>query len=374
MNHNIINKNVTYIDITNTENINIIYGKNDIYINVTSILINFINKNVLICNELFNIDPVPNVLKELIVTLNNNQKFIIKEDDYVHLFKLINNNITDIIIWGGPFNINCGGVVALYNLARIINKNINFKAYIYAMGTHIENNICVNYIVDYNKLTTNPNTVAIYPEGIKGNPLGANRVVRWILLEYNLYTSEDIKKSWKTSDLIYRWESGINQLSCPYVNNVFKIYNISKNRNMTCYIIKKGRHIHTNINKIHPDNSINIERIEHSPTILNQIADIFNRSTYFYCYDPNCFFAIYATLCGCITILQPINGVSRSEYFKNRIYSFKDSIYDCGIAYGNSKEEIDRAIQTLPNASIKIKEMIDFYESTVTNFLISIMI
>lgn len=367
-----MNHNVTYVDITNMQNIDIIYGKNDIYINVTSIFINYIiNKNILICNELFNIDPVPNVLKELIITLNNTTKFIINEGDYLHLIKSINT--IDIIIWGGPFNINCGGVVALYNLARIINNNNNFKAYIYAMGTHVENNIFINYIVDYNKLTANPNTIAIYPEGIKGNPLGAHRVVRWILLEYNLYTSEDIKNSWSKSDLIYRWENEPNQLTCPYVNNVFKIYNMSKKKLMTCYIIKKGKYIHKNINKIHPDNSINIGKIEHSPTILNQIADIFNRSIYFYCYDPNCFFAIYATLCGCITILQPIDGVSRDEYFKNRIYSFGGNIYDCGIAYGNSKEEIERATQSLSNASIKIKEMIDFYEDTVNNFLLSIM-
>ena len=181
---------------------------------------------------------------------------------------------------------------------------------------------------------------------------------------------------WNNTDIIYFWEPNNNQnnyikiLRCHYVNTLFKRENINI-RNDTCYIIKKGRLIHKNINNIHPHNSINIEILNN-----NDIKNIFNRSKYFYCYDPKCMYILYALKCGCIPIIYPIDGKSREEYFRNSIFYDKTDniIYSKGIAYGNSIEELTYAENTLEEGIKELDSIFNKELETVNKFLNDIQI
>ena len=115
----------------------------------------------------------------------------------------------------------------------------------------------------------NDNYFVIYPEIIKGNPLNAKNVIRWILLELGIEMPLDHYKNWNEKDLIYHWESisseyfGIKnnkRLCCPLYNKIF----VNRNNNTrikTCYIMKKGRLIHKNIKIMHDEYSICIENL-----------------------------------------------------------------------------------------------------------------
>ena len=49
------------------------------------------------------------------------------------------------------------------------------------------------------------------------------------------------------------------QISCHWLNNIFYNKGLKfEERNKTCYLIKKGRLIHKNINKYHNDDSISL--------------------------------------------------------------------------------------------------------------------
>ena len=278
--------------------------------------------------------------------------------------RIYNISHKNIIIYTHQFNINCGGIVALYNLAKSINElnynSIEAKLYV-DRNPIIINNICNNYL--YNIDLISKTDIVIYPERINNNPLCANNVIRWILLENN-----SINTFWKDTDLQYHWEpiksNNIKQLCCPYFNPIYYNKNY-EHRNNTCYIIKKGTKLHNKIDKYHDDNSICIDSISD----LNIIVETFNTSKYFYCYDPNCFFIFYATLCGCITILQPIENVSRSDFFSNRMLQYGDKIYDYGIAYGNAEEELEYAKNTLPFSNSKINEIKEYYNNMVKMLL-----
>ena len=252
---------------------------------------------------------------------------------------IINKKIK-IIMYTLPLNIKCGGLLVMHYFLFLINKFYSDK-FIGKLFMHnnikYKNKFCNNFAkID----EVENNTIVIYPEIISGNPLNAKNVVRWILLELGIEMPLDHYKKWNTSDLIYHWEKIDKQLTCPFFNNIFKNNNL-QNRTKTCFLVKKGHLIHKNLYQIHPSNSICIDNLS-----LEEINLIFNECKYFYSYDPNTAYIIYAAVCGCIPIICEIEGVSEENYFKEKIYTLENKIYNKGIVYGIN---IDKIINILEN-------------------------
>lgn len=244
------------------------------------------------------------------------------------------NNKTKLILYIPPFDIKCGGIVVLHYFAKLINNNY-FDSYHAKLFMHnnikYKNPFC-NDFANINEI--DDNAVVIYPEIISGNPLNAKNVVRWILLELGIEMPLNHYKTWNPTDLIYHWESIEKQLTCPFFNDVFTNKKL-ENRNNTCYIIKKARLIHKNIVYTHPENSICIDELS-----LQEINCIFNSCKYFYCYDSNSYYIIYAAICGCIPIIHTVEGVSEDDYFKSKITYFNNTIHNKGLVYGNNVTKI----------------------------------
>jgi hypothetical protein len=263
------------------------------------------------------------------------------------------------------FNINSGGIVALYNLAKLLNeRGIRTKLYI----LNWDNNTNPIYNDRVNIPEIRDDTIVIYPELIGGNPLGTKNVVRWILLEMDKTSNRiQIPKTWGPNDLVYHWETGENtrQLCIMWYNPVFINNNTAGPRDDTCYIVKKGHLIHSNIEYIHPENSICIDNIDD----LNYINSVFNKCKYFYCYDPNCAFTIFAACCGCIPIVYPISGVNAEAFFKYRMFNYNGTIYNKGIVYGNNIDDINRAATELSGVEDGYKLLFNRYLETVDRFI-----
>ena len=101
---------------------------------------------------------------------------------------------------------------------------------------------------------------------------------------------------------------------------------------------------------------------------LKEKCDIFNQCKYFYCYDPNSMYVIYAALCGCIPIIYPLEGVSKTDYMKNRLFNCNNELIDTGFAYGNFEIEINNAIEKNKNSELLINKIFDFYKNNVNTF------
>ena len=257
--------------------------------------------------------------------------------------EIINDKIK-IIIYTAPFDIKCGGIVVLHYLAQIINnyKNNKFYAKLFMHNNLRYNNIFCNDFARIDEITDN--TVVIYPEIIYENPLNCKNIVRWILLELGIEMQFDHYLNWGKNDLIYHWEpqkNDLKKLTCHYINPIFYNKNINS-RNKTCYLIKKGKLIHKNIDYIHPNDSINIENFT-----LEEISEILNQSKYLYIYDSKSMFIIYSIICGCIPVIYPLENISKEEYLKSGIFYKNNKIYNKGIAYGNNIEESNFANNTL---------------------------
>lgn len=266
-------------------------------------------------------------------------------------FKIHQKNI--LIYPYYAYSNNCGGIVVQYYLAQILDK-LGVRVRIKLNNNYKENNIFNNY--DNDDFDIN-NTVVIYGETIEGNPLNAPYIIRWILAELGIICEKDIYKTWGLKDLVYYFNSELKFLENPNkINTIYKnlsllfinpIYkNLYQERSGYCHTFRK-KDFHKNIIMIHPQNSFEITRSHSQDDYLN----IFNKYEYFISYDPLTFMNIIAAICGCISIVYPIEGVSKKDWLKMTALAdyLKDRNLDTlyGIAYGNSFKEISNAYSTL---------------------------
>ena len=277
-----------------------------------------------------------------------------------------------------------------YNVENYNSKN-KFKIIIYTFdnsdkssgGTNVLNSLydilikegynVVNYIYPMNINTIKidiDNDISIYPEIIDNNPLGTKKVIRWILAEIGIHTKKDVYKSWGENDLVYYYNKekkfkdyskkvGIiyKQLSILVYSENIKNFNHNQRKNM-CHMFRKS-HMHSEINYIHDSDSFEITN-----QTQDECINIFNEYEYFISYDPLTFYTIIAGVCGCISIVYPMKGMTKTEWLKTSIfwdYLEKNNINNMyGIAWG--KEDIEYARSTLhllPELMNNIKKDID---------------
>lgn len=252
------------------------------------------------------------------------------------------------------FNFRDGGITVHYYFAQLLDK-LGIKVRINTSSFINGNNIFNNF--HNNELSLN-DTIVIYCEGVIGNPLNAPYVVRWMLSELGKNVPANYVDTWGKNELVYYFnsEQKINNfpekigtiyklLSIIYINPSIKNYNLN-NRSNYCHTFRKSSY-YTNINNIHPQDSFEITRIHTQEDYIQ----IFNKYKYFICYDPLTFLCVIAPLCGCISIVYPIDGLNKKEWLQKTAiseylkYKNLDNVH--GIAYGNSPSELEYANSTI---------------------------
>jgi len=283
----------------------------------------------------------------------------------------MNKNI--VIYPHNPFNDADGGITVQYYLAALLD-NLGINAKICNNHYYTKNNNIFNKFIDIDDIDIE-NTVVIYSEGIIGNPLNAKYVVRWILSKLGQNVSIDNYFTWKNTDLIYYFNSEIEliekkidfkMLSLFYLNNNIK--NCRNERKGQCYTNRKY-YIHPKINKIHIDDSFEITK-KHTQ---DECIEIFNKCEFFISYDPITFLILISAMCGCVSIIYPIEGISKQEYFKmTPLYEYllENNTKLYGIAYGTTDSEINFAKTTVHLAKKQIEDIQKwFIKKYVANFI-----
>jgi hypothetical protein len=264
-----------------------------------------------------------------------------------------------------PFDFKCGGLVVQYQLCKIIDSlGINIRIH---SPKKIENSIFSKY---YNNEFDINNTIVIYGETIKGNPLNAPYVVRWMLAELGQNVSYNILDSWDKNELVYYFNSEEKIANNPdKLGNLYKILNVIyinpmainknlKSRAGTCFTIRKAINIHNKKPKvIHPPNSFEITT-EHSQI---ECIKIFNQHKYFISYDSITFLSVIAVLCGCISIVKKVDGLSKQDWLNTTSVTeyLKESgqtLY--GIAYG--ADDLQNAINTIHLAKEQWDKIVEY--------------
>jgi hypothetical protein len=238
--------------------------------------------------------------------------------------RIYNNKIKILIVckdWNDDGKFSSGGNKALYNLGKIINqkkyKNIYAKMYDMS-GLNKPNPFCNYYATKYE---INKQTIVIYSDGMEGNPLNAQNVIRWILLEIGSnYRPADFFTTWNPNDLVYHWEYGnkspntVKILNTCTIDSIYINENKEREKDLSCYMIKKRNLINKEILFGHPTSAIQLDNLTKT-----EIIHYFNICEYFYCYDLNTFFFIGAIICGCKVILIKDNR-TKEQFISNSVF------------------------------------------------------
>ena len=298
-----------------------------------------------------------------------NCKYPIIKKEYQHKKIIFYPNI--------HLDMKIGGSVVQYYLSNLLDKLGIQVRMVRNINSLISNKNTIFNVNYYNNDFNLNECVVIYIDYQFGNPLNAPYVVRWILLELKPIISFFYPLSWNKNDLIYYFNSEIKfnehpdrintvykLLSSIYINPLFKNLHLS-NRKGYCYTLRKNH----GKNYIHPNDAYEIAK-GHTQ---DDYQEIFNKYKYFVSYDQISFLTIIAALCGCISIVCPIDGITKRQWLsrtavENYLIDRKiDNLY--GIAYGNSPEELLYAEQTIHLVKDQWIDIKEYEKSGILNFI-----
>jgi hypothetical protein len=287
-----------------------------------------------------------------------------------------------VLIFTFPFDLESGGITTLYLLCKTLKeRGVNAKLWCHAEQRL--NHICNDYYDK--KIPINPyNTIAIYPEVVSDNPVGAKYVIRWIL---GPHAPVKGAPSWMNCDYVYFFHSDVyfneNEiLSIPNASNIYRFLSLpfihpavanasnspTQPRTGYCHLTRKAHNYGITDLSHHPSNSVYIDNN------MNMAVKEFSKCKFFVCYDPLTFYCIAAPICGCITILINKPNITKKEWIEaGAIGKYFKHIghYDLyGLAYGDSKEEISFAENTLHLAKQQWADITAYLTTTtITPFI-----
>lgn len=261
------------------------------------------------------------------------------------------------IVYAPPYNDESGGPVVLHRLCDRLNY-YGHEAYLFPMGWHhaYKNPIrklrskigetlrklsgetfttCAGFQTPLARKQDVADAIVIYPEIVTTNPLHARRVVRWVLYK----TDYDTKTLGRMrNDLFFYFQPAFriprDELHCAGELQVMHLRNdiYSKtnfgSRSGTCYTLRKGK----DRKIVHDlDNSVCIDGLSHRET-----AKVFNKTETFISYDPYTLYSQYAAMCGCTSVVVPLDNKTRDEWQPTEALRI-------GVAYGFDDIEWARA-------------------------------
>jgi len=206
-----------------------------------------------------------------------------------------------------------------------------------------------------NRRAIGEDCVAVYSEGVAGNPLDAQHVVRWLLHKpgYNYGLT-----CFGNSELIFSFNESYSMgfslplskmaktiLSLPFENLSYYTSVDAlpmQQRSGVAYCLRKGRDkplIHD------ASQAILIDGLSHQ-----EIAEIFRRVKTFISYDSKTAYSIFAAVCGADSIVVPDPGVSLDDWEPQFIKRY-------GLSYGF--ENIEWARETRPLLMNQIQKDMD---------------
>lgn len=248
---------------------------------------------------------------------------------------------------------NNGGVIFMHNLVHELNRlgerAVLWKAApIYKPGRRqrLRNWLRPESLVTNPMLNTpvarrrdlSANSIVIYPELVRGNPLKARHVARWLLYKpgvlhpFDFGPDEMFFRVGPITDLP-EITGGAPDLLMWKINPVYRNEN-RPDRKGVCYLVRKGKD-KPRIPETEAPDAICIDGLSHG-----EANEIFNRCATFYSYDEATMYSQFAAICGCTSVVVPGMYSSREEW------SGQHPNGRFGIAYGSHPAEIYHARTT----------------------------
>lgn len=258
---------------------------------------------------------------------------------------------TRFIIVAPPFDEYSGGAIVLHKLCHMLN-GLGQQAFMWPLDRKLKPSLSrrVKALWKNMDFRVNPDfctpiasvrhvdddAIVVYPEIITGNPLGAKNIVRWLLHKPGFHTGV---VEFGANELFFAFdEYSASSLFKDCSKNILFVAHLNDNyrddrqyeRRGSCYMIRKAKNV-----RIQHDltDSIQIDNLSHA-----EVAEIFRKTKFFFCYDEMTMYSQFAALCGCISVVIPSEFRNRDEWVAVH------PISKYGIAYG--LEDIQHALDT----------------------------
>lgn len=257
------------------------------------------------------------------------------------------------LIFAPPYDPDMGGAVVMHKLCSLLNE-LGEQAYVYRLFnnqagllglTHLMFKSSVRGLITpftVNRQLQTPVLprcprafddawIVVYPEIVRGNPLQARNVVRWMLYRPGFHTGEmpfgqnefhvDYNRFLEDEHFpgCYKARNPLYVVHFP-----FEIYNQvgavpPAQRRGTAYCVRKGA------GKPLQHDLTDSVLIDGKPP--EAVAAIFRRVTRFISYDPYTAYSSFAVLCGAESVVVPDEGVSKEAWHPDPAERY-------GVAYG----------------------------------------
>lgn len=179
-------------------------------------------------------------------------------------------------------------------------------------------------------------SIVIYPEIIGGNPLGADRYVRWLLHQPDFHGGTS---RYRSGDLYFCIQEAFNQGGdgmayggllnvTDMMLDVYRQTNFGP-RTRVAYMIRKGRD-REDLTDL--SGEWVLDGLDH-----RAMAEAFNECRVCYFYDGYTAYSDYAAACGCIPVVVPLPGIEKQQWVP-------EAGGRSGVAYGEA--DIPHALAT----------------------------
>jgi hypothetical protein len=314
---------------------------------------------------------------------------------------MIHNPADDVVflVMASAYDENSGGNMVSHYLVDQLNKYSN--AFLVPLmenhlanvsnAKHIQKLLAIN-VEQYKGFMTNPdwntpwlsyqdasrlvlesNCVIVYPEIIRGNPLGAKHVARWCLHRPGFF-SDDF--CFGKSEVLFKYDDWI-ELPSSY-NGFFEyggtlycnfppydlfgrsplkdVYQEVAGRDI-CYAIRKGDVDFEPIFGITHE-SINIDNFTR-----REVADIFSKCKRFISFDHNTFYSSLAVLSGCesIVVMPPSKIKSKDLCSGNKLNWLAYDVEDLPRAISHSSEALEYFDGLIGRTEKSVLDFINFW-------------
>lgn len=267
---------------------------------------------------------------------------------------------------------HCGGCTVLLDLGSELD----------ALGHKVSIHLSS---VGPNCIAAKPNSVIIYPEVVAWTcEQEAMLHVRWILAPIGIHAPKSITKQWAPDNWVVQIDN--NELGIPTKIPDSNILHVLHNptrfdefetvvdfqktqNNVSCFTYRKAARFHnmTKVVTLHPPDAVEL------PQRTEEVVELLKRCTTLYSYDPYTFLNHLAAWFGCVTVLHPLEGVSKHEWSSSTgigayvRYSGSTVIFDA-VAYGPSEHEITEAKLALPKVKDEFYKVREWGKQTVVRF------
>ncbi len=251
------------------------------------------------------------------------------------------------IIYALPFEETSGGNIALHLLCDRLNE-MGETAWLWPVGQPfrlLPNNWSslkdrLRQVRDWfrdKQFSTGPfprriatrndlrSAIILYPEIVGGNPLAADHVVRWFLHRPG-YHLDNV--DYGDGELYFFYQDAFNdptinphpenRLTLTFFNPVYRQTHFGE-RTGTCYLLRKGKERARGIDF---GDQLCVDDLSHE-----EKAAAFNRYRYLHSFDTYSMYSVFAAMCGCVPVIEPVSGVSREQWFPEPADRY-------GLAYG----------------------------------------